>query len=236
MSESVAIASPAPRSIQVSPLTRTRMSTFTGLGKLQLLRRSSDDGSVGDRISHSSDCPSTDATTTEQLSPLHLSNKRKSFFGFRTSSPIDFSKTPRSSSSSSDPDMKIIGRLHGLLGCSVTRNEFVAHLLGEHRLDLVLRIRFVCAVNELLRCEDLDKEWHNRARQVVRVFVDQKSNFHLPADSLLPSLIREVQVAYSAETLECALDKARQSVIARLASDEVVVQYVETESLKNSSS
>jgi hypothetical protein len=130
----------------------------------------------------------------------------------------------QSGGSDLDPaEFLLVQKLEGILSETDARNEVVAQLLGQHQLPLVLRIRFVCAINELMRAEDdSTKDWTSRARHVVKVFLDSKSRFHLEDDALPSTIASELYSASSATSLESALSRAKAFVMIDLTKNELI--------------
>jgi hypothetical protein len=98
-----------------------------------------------------------------------------------SSSPL--STTSRTTSNSAGSVVVLSNVAHKLdivLSLPETRNDLVDQLLATQGLDDVLKVRFLCAINESLRTTDR-KERAAKAAKVVDIFIKESSKFHIQA-------------------------------------------------------
>jgi hypothetical protein len=81
-------------------------------------------------------------------------------------------------------------QLEELLRIAELRNELVESLLNNHQADAVRRIRFFCAVSEILRTEDKNDRSF-KAAKVVQAFV--KPNGRYTVDGIPATIASELR-------------------------------------------
>ena len=99
------------------------------------------------------------------------------------------------------------------------RNELVHNLLGNHS-DAVLKVRFVCAVNEVIRTTDR-MEKSRKARKVVNAFVKTSAKYHIngiPA-SFMGDLLQTKYKAFIAVSNNFSIELLRDPLIAEMVSN-----------------
>jgi hypothetical protein len=188
-------------------------------------RRGTEDTEVSPRTVSDSSQTTGDPSGSPNLSFM----RRKSLFSPKSaSSSISGDTRSPQTSDLTREEIEAIQRLEVLLASSEPRSELVATLLGEHRADLAMRLRFVSAVQELMRSEDTDREWVLRAKKIVNVFFDAKSNFKLDDLALPKTTVAEMQATSSASQLETLLMRAREKLMSDLIKTEQIRAHLLT--------
>ena len=106
------------------------------------------------------------------------------------------------------------------------KSELIAELLGRHNnsLGFVMRLRFISAVNEMLRASDR-KERYEKCSTIVQIFICEESRFQLKD---IPSSISiDLLAACSSSSSSSSSSNSTEALILQLK------QWIATELMKD---